>query len=1324
MKFKLFLFSLLLVISSSAFAQEIEDVDVAFETVGPVDEKTHEEKSSEVINENIETVAVPPISPRIGKSGDPNQDSLKSRYAPDPIDNNRGGIPHTISEARLAELRKEFMYWYFDMGGSDNHGDYQFNIQSSNPTVHKNLNFQLPFFGFRYNYTRISLNGYLEFSDPPENYIQYPLVFPVKDWPKRNDPAFIGIFFSKCRIGSLRTEDGPEEKKPGVYFRLERDLQGRTDVLGVEFRERLKWDIRKGVIGAETFEPKHAIIATWKNVTFAGGILQSIYTTNTFQAVIATDEVFTYAIFNYLDLKWTTHTEALGDTLRGEGGTPAYIGFNAGNGTRSYEYKPYSQASILRDLTSRGFANGHKGRHIFRIDENIMLGTCNKDIDDANLPLVIAPESGNMLGGSVVNITGPCFKPTDRVRCKFDVVADEVIGSVVSENRAICVQPRLFVEGYINLEVAVGNEKFKWKGKYFVEPPASAAEKIFFPDGKIYEKNPGSIQMKWIKQNLTTNENANVRISLWGYRERTLRPEFVYIDTIQDSTQNAGDFVITPGTYRNRENPRYSDIKFGFIQINLTEAVTETAPGFPPIEYTPVIWSRPIPLAWYFGAQWEREYGPNWPGKLCETWIKNDRFLKNFAHELPQCPCKLEHALNDKGRYLPDFNCDKDTNPSCKYNIGSIHCVRSGAPTLEGAEQQCCYDKNHMLMLSYDQLYGSTPFRSHNLGYLPWDEANKVPTLSQWFHDITPKYLCCLWQGNNVTGETGEQSVGCETLRFERRPTQDCVAYQPPEVAGVFGDPHIVTFDDYEYTFNGLGEFALVRTENKDIRLDVQGRFEQMPMNAYGEVRATQLTSVAARGNFSTVIEVRRRPADASWRYRLDVLANGRRIYFDRPSLKVQHFPGVLVYTPFYILNQSEVIMMFDSGAGVEVIENQGYLTARTFLPWKFINQTRGLFGNWSYDRRDDLVTPTGTIIPITENINDFENIYKDFGKLWMLEDKDKPGIGRSLFHREHGKTSSSYNNKTFIPVFEMDVDKIIPPNRSIEIANAEKFCNENWQCRYDYAMTLNRDLAHFTLNYHSSIKNLKEVNRNPLISCGVLETPRFGRKSNFFFTPGSRVTFECNEGFILIGDPRRECSSSGRWDVPVYGYTECLREQEYSSRSAAMTFGIILAIIISILIVLTYIGQRIYRRIYVKGDTGFLNPPSRAASRLSLNKVGLRDSERSSPTTPDDSKRFSYNSSVLSDRTSSDSVKKPRYYEKSYRTNEPLEGLPEDDFEEKPWDLDYDSDESVASEKRRKTASPIYTEPFAHQKQAKSYDNLADLRNTFKSQSNVVTEV
>jgi hypothetical protein len=47
--------------------------------------------------------------------------------------------------------------------------------------------------------------------------------------------------------------------------------------------------------------------------------------TNTFQLVLATDEVYGYAIFNYVDLQWSSHTEAGGDTTTGEGGVPAFV---------------------------------------------------------------------------------------------------------------------------------------------------------------------------------------------------------------------------------------------------------------------------------------------------------------------------------------------------------------------------------------------------------------------------------------------------------------------------------------------------------------------------------------------------------------------------------------------------------------------------------------------------------------------------------------------------------------------------------------------------------------------------------------------------------------------------------------------------------------------------------------------------------------------------------------------------------------------------------------------------------------------------------------
>lgn len=59
--------------------------------------------------------------------------------------------------------------------------------------------------------------------------------------------------------------------------RQERDLQTRTDRFGVEVRERVMWDVREGVVGADTFIPKHVVFITWKNMSFAGGIDTSLY---------------------------------------------------------------------------------------------------------------------------------------------------------------------------------------------------------------------------------------------------------------------------------------------------------------------------------------------------------------------------------------------------------------------------------------------------------------------------------------------------------------------------------------------------------------------------------------------------------------------------------------------------------------------------------------------------------------------------------------------------------------------------------------------------------------------------------------------------------------------------------------------------------------------------------------------------------------------------------------------------------------------------------------------------------------------------------------
>lgn len=67
----------------------------------------------------------------------------------------------------------------------------------------------------------------------------------------------------------------------------------------------------------------------------------------------------------------------------------------------------------------------------------------------------------------------------------------------------------------------------------FTETPATATEKIFFSTRAVHERDPREIKITWNAFNLTSNLAAAVQISLWGYRETTIRPELEYIGLLE-----------------------------------------------------------------------------------------------------------------------------------------------------------------------------------------------------------------------------------------------------------------------------------------------------------------------------------------------------------------------------------------------------------------------------------------------------------------------------------------------------------------------------------------------------------------------------------------------------------------------------------------------------------------------------------------------------------------------------------------------------------------------------------------------------------------------
>lgn len=71
--------------------------------------------------------------------------------------------------------------------------------------------------------------------------------------------------------------------------------------------------------------------------------------------------------------------------------------------------------------------------------------------------------------------------------------------------------------------------------------------------------------------------------------------------------------------------------------------------------------------------------------------------------------------------------------------------------------------------------------------------------------DIMPWYWCCAY--------SSEDPRYCD-LYYEKRPSHSGQGYVSRIPASGKGDPHLTTFDGLNYTFNGIGEFWMIKPKN------------------------------------------------------------------------------------------------------------------------------------------------------------------------------------------------------------------------------------------------------------------------------------------------------------------------------------------------------------------------------------------------------------------------------------------------------------------------------------------------------------------------------
>jgi len=194
--------------------------------------------------------------------------------------------------------------------------------------------------------------------------------------------------------------------------------------------------------------------------------------------------------------------------------------------------------------------------------------------------------------------------------------------------------------------------------------------------------------------------------------------------------------------------------------------------------------------------------------------------------------------------------------------------------------------------------------------------------------------------------------------------------------AGGNGDPHFITLDGKQYTFNGLGEYTLLDAQNGEFVINIQTK--QAVDQSDRPIKATSISVIAMKMRNKPVIQAQ---LDDVFEIKVLIESNSskdgyRDLDFEfAPSRK---FNGgqVDVETEF------SRVFTFENGVVIIIKASNDILSFQLSVPQTFRDNTKGLLGVWNGDQSDDFCRPDGTIISINSDESD---IFEQFGEMCML---------------------------------------------------------------------------------------------------------------------------------------------------------------------------------------------------------------------------------------------------------------------------------------------------------------------------------------------------
>ncbi|CAL1534458.1 unnamed protein product, partial [Lymnaea stagnalis] len=420
-------------------------------------------------------------------------------------------------------------------------------------------------------------------------------------------------------------------------------------------------------------------------------------------------------------------------------------------------------------------------------------------------------------------------------------------------------------------------------------------------------------------------------------------------------------------------------------------------------------------------------------------------------NQLFTCPCTMERLGGQW--WLAEI---RNSNIYC-YAISTNH-MRRWFPG-NTLNKLCCYLYRWYLYPWWDwrralreaAYVTGTPDAGHILTNDPFTNWRKTVE-----EDIRPKQWCC----------REASRAHCGLFHFVR-PDMGCSWNAEFVTGSSWGDPHITTLDQKQYTLNGWAEYIMMQIQN--VHFMFQARTDRVETANGTLTNATVFVAFAVKD-----------ADEASLQVELSYNKTSMVVYADNIDLTTEFYTAenyMKSLENFTVMreesmNKTHLVASFTSGVTLKIFMGIRSLEVSVEADKSLQGNVSGLLGNFNGNPSDDFVLPDGTILD--HNLTE-RQIFENFGKQWEVD------ATNTIFSYREGEGAADYSHPEFIPLFKDEVDES-------DLSAAKEKCGENDACIFDFLATGDATFAENTRSTGEDARSVQLALANSLPRLNVTE--------------------------------------------------------------------------------------------------------------------------------------------------------------------------------------------------------------------------------------------